>query len=94
MTNQEAIEIYKDLWRYEHSEFSEKEIREALEKGIEALEKQKIGHWIRWYEEVEYKTCTEHIPHCKCSECNKEYDPHTSLFMKYCSYCGAKMEGE
>lgn len=40
MTNQEAIEIYKDLWRYEHSNFSEKEIREALEKGIEALEKQ------------------------------------------------------
>ena len=41
MKNKEAIEILKDLWRYEHSEFSEKEIREALEKGIEALEKQK-----------------------------------------------------
>jgi len=41
MTNQEAIEILKDLWRYEHSEkFSEKEIRNALEKGIEALKNQ------------------------------------------------------
>ena len=38
MTDQEAIEILKDLWRYEHSEFSEKEIREALEKGIIALD--------------------------------------------------------
>lgn len=41
ITNEQAIEILKDLWRYEHSEFSEKEIREALEKGIEALENQK-----------------------------------------------------
>lgn len=38
ITNQQAIEILKDLWRYEHSEFSEKEIREALEKGIIALD--------------------------------------------------------
>lgn len=41
ITNEQAIEILKDLWRYEHSEFSEKEIREALEKGIKALENQK-----------------------------------------------------
>lgn len=40
MTDQEAIEILKDLWRYEHSEFSEEEIREALDKGIEALKNQ------------------------------------------------------
>lgn len=60
-------------------------IREAL------FESQKIGHWIRWYDEVEHKTYTEIIPHCKCSECNKEYSPHTSLFIKYCSQCGAKM---
>lgn len=38
MKNQEAIEILKDLWRYEHSEYYEQEVREALEKGIEALE--------------------------------------------------------
>lgn len=41
MTREEAIEILKDLWRYEHSKYSEKEIREALEKGIKALENQK-----------------------------------------------------
>ncbi len=37
MTNEEAIEVLKDLWRYEHSEFSEKDIREALDMAIRAL---------------------------------------------------------
>lgn len=60
----------------------------------EALINQKIAHWIRWYEKVNYKTYTEYIPHCKCSECNKEYDPYASNFIKYCSNCGAKMVGE
>ena len=38
MSDEETIEVLKDLWRYEHSEYSEKQIREALEKGIEALD--------------------------------------------------------
>ena len=54
----------------------------------------KIGHWIRWYERKENDGCIEHIPHCKCSECGKEYDPHSSQFVKYCNKCGAKMEVE
>ncbi len=37
MSNKEAIEVLKDLWRYEHSEFSEKDIREALDMAIKAL---------------------------------------------------------
>ena len=72
-------------------------MNEAIYNGTpleEALENQKTGHWIRWYEEVEYKTCTENIPHCKCSECNKEYNPYTSNFIKYCPQCGVKMEEE
>ena len=40
MTNKEAIEILKDLWRWEHPNRLEKDIRQALDKGIEALEKQ------------------------------------------------------
>lgn len=36
----ETIEILKDLWRYEHSEYSEKDIRKALDIAIKALEKQ------------------------------------------------------
>ena len=39
MTNAEAIEVLEDLWKYEHSEkYSEQEIREALDKGIQALD--------------------------------------------------------
>ena len=39
MTDKEAIEILKDLWRWEHPNWLEKDIRQALDKGIEALEK-------------------------------------------------------
>jgi hypothetical protein len=52
---------------------------------------QPTGHWVRWYEQKENDGCIEHIPHCKCSECGKEYDPHSSQFIKYCNECGAKM---
>jgi len=51
----------------------------------------KTGHWIRWYEQKEYKLYIDNIPHYKCSECGKEYDPHSSQFIKYCNECGAKM---
>lgn len=54
----------------------------------------KTGHWIRWYEQKENDFSTEFIPHCKCSECGKEYDPHSSQFIKFCNECGAKMEEE
>ena len=37
MTNEEAIEVLEDLWKYEHSGFSEKDIRKALDMAIEAL---------------------------------------------------------
>ncbi len=40
MTDKEAIEVLKDLWRWEHPNWLEKDIRQALEKGINALEKQ------------------------------------------------------
>lgn len=49
------------------------------------------GHWVRWYEQKETEWCIENIPHCKCSECGKEYDPYTSQFIKYCNECGARM---
>lgn len=62
---------------------------ETVEKALE--QEPKTGHWVCWYETNEYKKYTEHIPHCKCSECNKEYDSHSAQFIKYCPNCGAKM---
>lgn len=38
MTRKEAIEVLKDLWRYERSELSEKDIREALDIAINSVE--------------------------------------------------------
>lgn len=41
MTNEEAVEILKELWRSEHTDsYSEKEIRNAIDLAIETLEKQ------------------------------------------------------
>ena len=49
----------------------------------------KTGYWISWYEiEEEWGN-----PHCKCSECSTEVDPHTSKFINCCPICGAKIIG-
>lgn len=55
---------------------------------------EKVGRWVRWYEDVKYENFEEHIPHCKCSECQFMFDPYSASFMKYCPNCGAKMEVE
>ena len=64
-------------------------------RAVEALTpvnpQPKTGHWIRWYEQKDFGLYIENIPHCKCSECGKEYDPHSSQFIKYCNECGARM---
>ena len=57
-------------------------------------EKEKTGKWIRWYETIEQEHCTIHDPHCKCSECNQEYDPYIASLFNYCPNCGAKMVGD
>lgn len=73
------------------------EVHVAVEclRAVEALPtvipQQKIGYWLRWYERKETEQYRENIPHCNCSECGKEYDPHSSQFIKFCSNCGAKM---
>ena len=89
MSNQEAIEILKDLWRWEHPNWLEKDIRQALEKGIESLENQKTGHWIR------FKEFENGYYHIMCSECGQYWsvDGHAKVF-KHCFNCGAKMEGD
>lgn len=65
---------------------------QTLNKVMDWLDQEpKTGHWIRWYEQKEYDGYIDNIPHCKCSECGEEYDPHSSQFIKYCNECGARM---
>lgn len=91
------IDIQGFLERYgrSHTNWHEtlNEVQARLEQADKVLEP-KTGYWIRWYEKISYENSTEYNPHCKCSECNTEYDPHTSQFIKYCNVCGAKMESE
>lgn len=47
ITKEEAIEILKDLWRYEHLEYPEKDIRKTLDMAIKALEQEPILDKIR-----------------------------------------------
>ena len=56
------------------------------------IEPERTGKWIRWYETKEDEAGTEYIPHCRCSKCGTEYDPHSSKFVSFCNVCGAKME--
>ena len=65
---------------------------ETLNVAIEALQSQKTAHWITWYEVTEHEVYTSYDPHCKCSACETEYEPHSAQFVKYCRVCGAKME--
>lgn len=91
------LKQYKD---YNVGEFCDKVWKRGYERGkaetIKALApitpQPKMGRWIRWYEQREHDCGIEYIPHCKCSECGKEYDSHLSQFIKYCNECGAKMQ--
>lgn len=73
--------------------YQDKIVGDAIQVDEEDY-KRPVGKWIRWHEIVETKTCTDYIPHCKCSECNTEYDPHSAKFVKFCYECGARMEEE
>ena len=93
MTDKEAIEELKA--RKEHYEMGDgcEFLVEALNKGIEALENQKTGHWINQH--VLYANAT--IDFKVCSECRYEfsYDAETGVSdANYCPNCGAKMEGD
>lgn len=67
------------------------EMDKIMEMIKALMPKPKTAHWIRWYEQKETDWYIENTPHCKCSECGKEYDPHSSKFIKYCNECGAKI---
>lgn len=52
------------------------------------------GHWVKWYEETYDSFGVAYAPHCKCSECGREYDPYDANHMNYCSNCGVKLDGK
>ena len=53
------------------------------------------GKWIRWHETIEDASGVEYMPRCKCSECGKEYEEHSTRFINFCPNCGADMrEGD
>ena len=79
---------------YDCTLYDKLDVRYVLMDLPSVTPRPKTGHWIRWYEQKENDGCIEYIPHCKCSECGKEYEPHSSQFVKYCNNCGAKMEVE
>lgn len=83
MTNQEAIEILKKYKDESEEDYYIKRA-EALEKAIETLVNQKIGHW--------KKISPSGI--MECSVCGGNVLTSDIEAYKYCHHCGAEMEGD
>ena len=89
MTNKEAKNRLTSL-RMSYKIRIEEEAIEALDRAIESLENQKIGHWIR------QKGVYGLADTCECSVCGRTIYAGNENDLKdypYC-HCGAKMEGE
>lgn len=89
MTNKEAKNRLTSL-RMSYKIRIEEEDIEALDRAIESLENQKIGHWIR------QKGVYGLADTCECSVCGRTIYAGNENDLKdypYC-HCGAKMEGE
>lgn len=69
------------------------DLKLALTNLPSVYPKAKVGKWVTWSEEIRCDGYTEYRTHCKCSECDKEHDSYFTHFIRYCSNCGAKMEG-
>lgn len=91
MTREEAIEQFKysiELIKQDGKDYLDERDIPMLKMAIEAIENQKIGHWIE----------IDDYPHedFECDCCGgKVYgteEPYEEY--KYCPNCGAKMEGE
>lgn len=85
MNREEAIKILKGAIKKPNTK--DGYLGQALTMGIEALENQKTGHWIR-----KNDICTSRVQiyQYECSNCRE-----INTFQgNYCPNCGAKMEGE
>jgi len=85
MTREEAIEVLKLNNPFMAGKDKEN-FSKAIDKGIEALENQKTGHWI------ELGCVGNDNYDFKCSECNHSDTHSKAVKVNYCWFCGAKME--
>lgn len=99
ISRQAAIDAIKELCQHytptksvnhPHMNF----VIEELEHLPSAQPERENGSWIRWYETKKDDYGVEYIPHCKCSKCGTEYDPHSSISISFCNVCGSDMRGE
>lgn len=87
----EEADILRDLWRFSVSErYTDKEIREALDKAIEALKERPHGEWIDT--DVTYEDTGD--VERRCSNCKHGDRQSPSAVVPYCWYCGASMRKE
>ena len=85
ITREEAIIELEDLKDYCNATFMRRTrdaYVNAINKGIDALENQKIGHW----EDAGWRGD-------KCSVCGKDI-PYREHKFNYCPNCGVKMKQE
>ncbi len=90
MTNQQAIEVLKLNNPFMAGKDKET-FSKAIDKGIEALENQKTGHWIK-HEKPNLGQCMK-ISY-ECSNCKVWLGCEYFIRKSYCPNCGAEMEGD
>lgn len=75
--------------RIQNQGIGKKKSFEFIQKFVEKLPStEKIGHWIKWEEKISDE---KSIPHCRCSECDREYHPYAIQSVNFCLNCGAKI---
>lgn len=83
MTESEALELFKERLTLikEHYAGEVKDYEEALEIGIQALEKQIPK------KPISYDDCEQFVIRCTCGKCTD-----TRFFHGYCTWCGQKLD--
>lgn len=92
LENLNAISFYE---ANEHSNEAYTETKDML-KALPTVDAvpERHGHWVKWFETIVDFMGVANVPHCKCSECGREYDPYDANHMNYCSNCGVKLDGK
>jgi hypothetical protein len=90
ISREDVLDIFRDIHPLD---FNANAYKSKIEHLPSVHPKAKVGKWVTWSEEIKCDGYTEYRTRCKCSECNTEYDGYFTHFIKYCSNCGAKMEG-